>query len=49
VAKNFYPQFASQNIRRVSRQFRAFAFLQFNVRGDGLVAEPADDVVESVR
>src|ERR1035437_9461061 len=39
----------SKNIRRQFSQFRTLAFLQFNMRGDGLVAEPADDVIESIR
>lgn len=38
----------SENIRRQFRQFGTLAFLQFDVRGDGLVSEPADDVIEAV-
>ena len=43
------PAFMSQDIRSEFRQFGAFSLLQFNVRGDGLIAESADDVIESVR
>ena len=39
----------SKDVRRQLGQFGALAFLQFDVRGDGLVAEPADDVIKSVR
>ncbi len=42
------PPARSQNVGRQFGQFGALAFLQFDVRGDGLVAEFADDVVEAV-
>src|SRR6266403_747117 len=38
-----------QQIRREFGEFRAFAFLQLDVRRNGFRAELADDVVEAVR
>lgn len=37
-----------QEVGRQLGQFRAFAALQFDVCGDRLFAEPADEVVEAV-
>src|ERR1035437_806232 len=39
----------SKNIRSEFSQLGTFALLQFNMRSDGLVAEPADDVIKSIR
>jgi hypothetical protein len=45
----FILKLVLKNIGRQLGQLGTFAFLQFNVRGNRLVTETADDVIKTVR